>query len=145
MIKKYLKQIYTKIVISIKKDYDNENIKVVTRVPKNKLGHDDESEILTLVKRMQEANGRQFSLLYADVDSFSFSIKLDHINLCAGVQLDSSTNASYIIKRKYDDTSVKYLFSQINGIPEREIDKINGFIIWSLLEERYSKKTQNKK
>jgi hypothetical protein len=98
---------------------------------KNKLGHDDTSEIVTIICRMRE---NLFRIIQFEENECIFEIKLNHTIFCASVSLYSSTIVNYSIIRTPE---YKYLFKQIDGLPEREIDKIDGFIIWSLLEEKY--------
>lgn len=101
---------------------------------KNKLGHDDASEIFTVICRMRE---NLFKIIQFEENECIFEIKLNHTIFCASVSLHSSTIANYSIIRTYVNDSYKYKFKQIDGLPEREIDRIDGFIIWSLLEEKY--------
>ena len=52
---------------------------------KNKLGHDDASEILTVIARMRE---KRFTILNFNKNEFIFEIKIEHYILCADVRLD---------------------------------------------------------
>ena len=100
---------------------------------RNKLGHDDQSEIKTVIKRMQEG---LFSILSVNESGFNFEIKLTHR---ATVPIPSTyyTIVQYELKREdIENKGYKYSFEQINGNPTRVIEDIDGFIIWSLLEEK---------
>ncbi|MEK6828569.1 MAG: hypothetical protein AABY15_00385 [Nanoarchaeota archaeon] len=103
---------------------------------KNKLGHDDESEIKTVIKRMQEG---LFSILSVNESGFNFEIKLTH-RITVPVPSFSYTIVHYELKRKdIENASYEYSFEQVKGKPVRIIGLIDGFIIWSLLEEKLDK------
>lgn len=61
---------------------------------KNRLGHDDASEIMTVIARMRE---NRFTILNFNKNEFIFEIKIEHYILCADVRLDSETIAKYKI------------------------------------------------
>jgi hypothetical protein len=99
---------------------------------KNILGHDDDSEILTVISRMRE---NKFSVLSFNKDSITFEIILTIIN---SVPISSTyyQKIQYIIEQKDYLNKYKYVFKQINGKETREINMIDGYIIWSLLVEK---------
>jgi hypothetical protein len=97
----------------------------------NFLGHDERSEISTLIKRMRE---NKFEIIDFYDNCFTFVVKLTFYH--------TVPVPNHIIqKRKYKITNNNYEFSfqQINGLPSRFIDKVDGYIIWSLIEEKFEK------
>ena len=99
---------------------------------KNILGHDDNSEILTLISRMRE---NKFIILSFDSDFISFEITLTYTR---SVPVPNTTHQKikYLIGRKYDNYTYRYIIKQIDGKESREIPLIDGNAIWSLLEEK---------
>jgi len=53
---------------------------------KNRLGHDDASEIMIVIARMRE---NRFTILNFNKNEFIFEIKIEHYILCADVRLDN--------------------------------------------------------
>jgi hypothetical protein len=82
---------------------------------KNFLGHDEESEIKTLIQRIREG---KFEIINFNDNSFIFAIKLTFIHT---VPVPHHIN----IERKYKITNNDYefTFEQIDGYPSRIIDK----------------------
>jgi hypothetical protein len=101
---------------------------------KNILGHDDESEIFTLISRMRE---NKFSVLFFENDSFFFEIKLTY-RMSVPVSNTTYQKIQYSIKRKEYNNTYEYFLSQINGKEERKIPFTDGYVIWALLEEKYN-------
>ena len=95
---------------------------------KNFLGHDEESEILTLIKRMREGN---FEINSFDDNSFIFTLTLTFYHTVP-------VPNHYDVERKYKITNNNYefIFEQIGGLPSRIINQIDGYIIWGLIEEK---------
>lgn len=98
---------------------------------KNKFGHDEESEILTVIKRMQEG---KFKIKEFKNNTFYFSINLTYYQ-SVPISHDYHSNTDFLI------TNDNYIFTfkQINGETERIIKTSYGYVIWSLLSEKYIK------
>jgi len=95
----------------------------------NKLVHDDDSEIKTVIKRMQEG---LFEIKELKNDTFYFSINLV-FNTVVPVPSRRKFNTEYLIINNNN----KFTFQQINGDKKRIIKMLDGYIIWSLLMEKY--------
>lgn len=96
---------------------------------KNILGHDDESEIFTIIKRLRE---NKFSIIDIYDNSILFEITLTHIT-SVPVSNTTYTKIKFIIS---NDSYFIFKLQQINGKPERIIPLSDGYIIWCLLEEK---------
>jgi hypothetical protein len=99
---------------------------------KNILGHDNESEILTVIARLRE---NRFNILSYNDTQISFEIVLRYYNT---VPISNSyvQKIKYIIKCEFNKSGYKYNFKQINDIDDRELSIVDGHIIWGLLEEK---------
>lgn len=100
---------------------------------KNRLGHDDESEILTVIARMRE---NKFHILSHESYRIWFEIVLHHTQLISGVSFGSETRASYIIERHNFNGGWAYTFKQYDGNESRVIPFTDGYVIWALAEEK---------
>lgn len=94
---------------------------------KNILGHDDSSEILTIVTRLRE---NKFNIIDITNTGILFEIKLTY-RKTVPVPNTTYTKIKYLIERDNEFT-----LQQINGKEKRIISMIDGYIIWSLLEEK---------
>lgn len=99
---------------------------------KNRLGHDDDSEILTLIKRMQESNRKNFTILNYEDNTFLFELTMTHYYTFPASNL--TYKIQYTIRR---DDDWQYHFKQIDGKEERQLKQKDGWIIWGLVEEKY--------
>jgi hypothetical protein len=97
---------------------------------KNILGHDDNSEILTLISRMRED---KFIILNCDSDLIQFEITLTY-KRSVPVPNTSHQKIKYLIGREYYNYTYRYIIKQIDGKESREIPLVDGHAIWSLLE-----------
>lgn len=100
---------------------------------KNTLGHDNESEILTLIARLRDSN---CDILEFRDNQILFEITLKYHHTVP-VSNTSTQKIKFTLKREIDEAGYKYYFEQLNGDVIREISLKDGFIIWSLLEEKY--------
>lgn len=98
-------------------------------MPKNRLGHDDESELLTVIARMRQ---NKFRVLRHESNTIHFEIGIRHTQLIANVSFDSETRVSYIIERYEFNYGWAYTFRQIGGKESRLIPLSDGYIIWEL-------------
>lgn len=96
---------------------------------KNILGHDNESEILTIIARMRE---NKFSVIDVNGNSILFEIKLTH-RQAAPVPNTTYTKITFLIER---NSEFIFTLQQINGKEKRVIPMVDGYVIWSLLEEK---------
>lgn len=96
---------------------------------KNILGHDDDSEILTIIARMRE---NKFSIIEITHSGILFEIKLIH-RLTVPVPNTSYTKIKYFIER---DNNFNFALQQISGKEKRIIPMVDGYVIWGLLEEK---------
>jgi hypothetical protein len=96
---------------------------------KNILGHDDDSEIFTVIARMRE---NKFSIVEITDSGILFEIKLTH-RRTVPVPNTTYTKIIYLIER---DNEFVFTLQQINGKDKRIILMVDGYIIWGLLEEK---------
>lgn len=99
---------------------------------KNTLGHDKESEMLTIIARLRE---NRFKIDYFDNNEIRFTITLEYCSIIP-VPNTSIQNIKFIINRTIYDDIYKYFLKQINGVDKRELQFLDGYIIWGLLEEK---------
>jgi len=94
---------------------------------KNILGHDNNSEISTVVKLVREG---KFEIRKVEEHSIYFTINL---SFYTSVPISSTRKQNidfFIVNNEFE-----FLFYQINGESLRTIDTIQGYIIWTLLTE----------
>lgn len=96
---------------------------------KNILGHDNDSELSTIIARMRE---NKFSIVKITSKGVLFEIKLTH-RITVPVPNITYTKIIYLIERKGEFI---FTLQQINGKEKRVIPTIDGYVIWSLLEEK---------
>lgn len=96
---------------------------------KNILGHDDDSEILTVIARMRE---NKFSIVEITDNGILFEIKLTN-RQTVPVPNTTYTKIKFLIER---DNEFVFTLQQINGKEKRIIPMVDGYIIWGLLEEK---------
>ena len=96
---------------------------------KNILGHDDDSEIRTIIARMRE---NKFSIVEITESGILFEIKLTY-RRTVPVPNTTYTKIIYLIGR---DNELVFTLQQINGKDKRIIPMVDGYIIWGLLEEK---------
>lgn len=101
-------------------------------INENYFGHDNESEIYTIIKRMCEGS---FKILKYIDNKIYFEIEITH-TVTVPVSNTYSFVKKFIIEREDSDDSYNYIFSQVDGEPSRKINIEDGWIIWSLLEEK---------
>lgn len=102
---------------------------------KNILGHDDESELITIIARLRE---NKFNILTFNENSICFEIVLKH-RRTVPVSNTTTQKIKYVITKLNDNNCEfnNYYIKQINGINERMIPFTDGYIIWTLLEEKW--------
>lgn len=100
---------------------------------KNKLGHDNISEVKTVITRMRE---NKFEITKSKNNEIEFRIIIHQTTLCANVSLKNTLIINFTIERKINGYIYDYFIEQKNGIPKRKIKLLEGYIIWSLLEEK---------
>jgi hypothetical protein len=97
---------------------------------KNKLGHDDDSELLTIIARIRE---KKYSIIKYSENEILFQINLIYIST---VPISNTTYKNIEFCIETIDKNV-FTLKQINGKEKRIIPMAKGYIIWSLLEEEY--------
>lgn len=98
---------------------------------KNILGHDNESEIITIITRLRE---KKFNIISFDDNSILFEIVLT-FRCTVPVPNTRTQKIKFTINRIPNDNKYHYYLKQLNGIDERIIPFVDGYIIWGLLEE----------
>jgi hypothetical protein len=98
---------------------------------KNILGHDNESEIITVIKRLREG---KFKVISFSDNEIKFEIILTY-RYTVPVPSTTTQKIEFIIKRIPNNVLYDYYFQQLYGIEMRKISLIDGFFIWGLLEE----------
>jgi hypothetical protein len=96
---------------------------------RNFFGHDDESEIITIIKKLQR---NQFEIQKFENNTFTFKIIYRVWN---SVPISST----YLVEKEFTITkedNYTYIFKQVNGTKSRIIEKTDGYIIWCLLIEK---------
>lgn len=101
---------------------------------KNFFGHDDDSEIFTIITKLRQ---NKFEILSFSTNTFLFRIRIVLPGLClptCGImRSDKIVERDFILSRVSDRD---FVFTQINGKDPRFINFVDGYIIWSLLEEK---------
>jgi hypothetical protein len=97
---------------------------------RNRLGHDSDSELQTVIKRMREGQ---------------FVIKSTHDN-CVEISVSVTYwrtvpvpgRRTYVVDyRIYRDGLNSFSFEQVKGMPRRQVPLVPGYVIWSLAEEKF--------
>ncbi len=101
-------------------------------INENYFGHDNESEIFTIIKRMREGS---FKILECIDNKIYFEIEITH-TVTVPVSNTYYFEKKFIIEREDSGDSYNYIFSQVGGDDPRKINIEDGWIIWSLLEEK---------
>lgn len=99
---------------------------------KNILGHDNDSEIATIIARLRE---NRFNVLSFDENTIQFEIVLT-FRTTVPVPNTRTQKIKFIITKRYNGRTCDYYIKQINGANERLIPFSDGYIIYSLLEDR---------
>lgn len=94
----------------------------------NTLGHDDESEIYTLIVRMREG---KFKINTIKKSIIYFSILLTYSHTVP-VPSHHTQEIQYFI----ENNDYNFMFGQIGGKGPRILERVDGFTIWTLLEEK---------
>ena len=98
---------------------------------KNILGHDNESEIITIIARLRE---KKFNVILFDDNSIIFEIVLKY-GITVPIPSTMIQKIQYTINRYSIGNKFNYYIKQLNGIDSRLIPFIDGYFIWVLLEE----------
>lgn len=98
---------------------------------KNILGHDNESEIITIIARLREKN---FNIISYNEHTIDFDIILTH-RTSVPVSNTRTQKIRYTINKYYNNDIFDYYIKQLNGIDKRFIAFSDGYIIWSILDE----------
>lgn len=99
---------------------------------KNVLGHDNKSEIVTIIARLRE---KKFNILSYSNNSIKFEIVLVNNYIVGSVTFKQIQKIKYIIQRYSKNNIYNYYIEQLNGVDNRFISSDNGYIIWYILEE----------
>lgn len=102
----------------------------------NYLGHDNDSEISTLIKRIRE---RKVSIINNFIDDNSYGSILFELSLTyyrtVPVPNSYTHKIRYCIEHKLFENKSQFVFWQINGDESRVLSLTDGYIIWHLLNE----------
>lgn len=98
---------------------------------KNKLGHDSESELKTVIARMKEGS---FELTATEGNRVDFTVVIKYTAYIPLFRRMRQEEVKYRIRRK---SSRSFSFEQVNGMPERDILMVPGFAIWTMLEDSF--------
>jgi len=98
---------------------------------KNILGHDNESEIITIITRLRE---KKFNVISFDDNTIIFEIVLKY-STTVPIPSSWTQKIQYTINRYSNGKTYDYYIKQLNGIDNRLIPFIDGYFIWGLLEE----------
>jgi hypothetical protein len=115
---------------------------------KNILGHDNDSEIITIIARLKE---NKFKVLQSNTKQIVFEIVLKYI-YAVPVPFTHTKTIEYVITREHDVVDYplregnklssvpllpyKFYIKQKNGIDIREISLQDGYIMWALLNAK---------
>lgn len=102
---------------------------------KNKLGHDNESEIITIIARLRE---NRFNLLSINNSWIRFEIVLRHTTTVP-VSNTQTQKIEYTITRYPNYGTYDYHIKQLGGIDDRLIPFTYGYTIWELLKTKRNK------
>jgi len=98
---------------------------------KSILGHDNESEIVTIIVRLRE---KRFNIISFDNNEIIFEIVLIN-RRTVPVPNTITHKIQFSINRYSANNTYEYHIKQLNGIDKRLIPFVDGYIIWGLLEE----------
>ncbi|MCK9415893.1 hypothetical protein M0Q97_04465 [Candidatus Dojkabacteria bacterium] len=98
---------------------------------KNILGHDNESEIITILTKLRE---NKFNVISFDDNTIIFEIVLKY-SITVPIPSTWTQKIQYTINRYSIGNKFNYYIKQLNGIDNRLIPFIDGYFIWVLLEE----------
>lgn len=98
---------------------------------KNKSGHDEDSEILTLIIKLRKNKVK--ILNYNNINNEIFFQINYNYTYTVPVSNTTYVTINYKIRR---DSKDNFYLEQINGISERKMNLVDGYIIWTLLEEK---------
>lgn len=96
------------------------------------LGHNDESEILTIIARLRE---NKFNVLFFDANSIKFEIVLTY-RITVPVPSTRIQKIEYFIDRCSNGNFYDYYIKHSNDIDNKFVPFGDGYIIWGLLEEK---------
>ena len=98
---------------------------------KNILGHDNESEIKTIIKRLRE---KRFKVILCEDDCIIFKIILIYRN---SVPISNTTTQEILfrINRHFMLNRYDFFIHQERGNGNRLIDYSDGIIIWGILKD----------
>ena len=102
------------------------------KATRNILGHDNISEIITLIIKLRRG---KFEVLGFSGDKVVFDVHIPWY-IFGLASFISVKKVKYSIRRESTKNAYKYFFKQLTGIPERDIELSDGYIIWGLLEDK---------
>lgn len=106
-------------------------------IMRNLLGHDDESEIITIIARLKE---NKFNVLSYDNRSIKFEIVLKHINTIP-IPMTRVQKIGYTLTRYNPSVNYHYYLKQTNNEAEdRRIKAEDGEIIWDIIAKIYGRR-----